>query len=239
MSYAISARGKRVETPIEVFLSLFGDIDIDSVFGFYGPCRLYGGRPYFAPEISADDLGWMYAKGIGFRIPLQTTIANMSDYRAEREFLDAHHRVGNSVIIARSRFAKAIRSDFPLYQIEASVIQNINSVSKIMSALELYDTVVPDPFWFNNSPEAASIPLEVRDRIRLFVNAGCMYTCKQRICYTAVSKMNLGVGVYQCSMANGVKRDYKGSMYEFDVNKYISNGYSKFKILRSNGYTGY
>ena len=237
IDYSISVRGKAENDSIIGFLNTYFKSKATSVFGFSKHCKLYGGRPYFLPELSEDDFEIMEASGIGYRIPLQNTLATEKDFYDSFNFLERHHRQGNSVILARDRFVPLFREHFPLYEIEASVIKNIHSVENIIKSLDKYDTVVPDPYWFEN--KNPTIPLEYRPRLRLFANAGCMYTCPERICYTAVSKMNLGVGKFRCSATEGVKRDHKGSMYDLNVERYINDGYTKFKLLRSNGTTGY
>jgi len=239
-SFAISARGKYSDMSMKTFLLNFPEVSIDSIFGFSDTCRVYGGRPYSSREISDNDLSWMYDNDIGYRIPLQNTIASLEEFTSEREFLKKHHRTGNSIILARTRFIDFIRNEFPDYAIEASVIMKLDSVQKIIRALKVFDTVVPDPMWFET--EKPDIPQELRSRIRLFANAGCMYTCPQRTCYGSFSKLNLGrslsLGDLGCFMRS-VPRPYKGSMYDFDVQSYNNAGYFKFKMLRSNGYTGY
>jgi hypothetical protein len=232
ITYTISARGKAPTQPIEDFLKFFNVSleNVDSVFGFTEFCRLYGGRPFMLPELSNDDLTWMYNNNIGYRIPLQNTIASLVDYESSKPFLEKHHREGNTIILARDRFVEKIRKDFPLYKLEASVIKKIDSIKKGIANLKIYDTIVPDPQWFNNTDD--EFPEEYKDRIRLFANAGCMYACPQRICYNAVSKMNLNLGKFQCSKHNGVERPLLG-MTNFDVDNYIKRGYNKFKLLRA------
>jgi hypothetical protein len=238
ITYAISARGKNEKEPIQDFLCYFGIPigNVDSIFGFTEPCILYGGRPFHAPELSENDIDWMYDNNIGFRIPLQNTIASLDHYELCKPFLEKYHKTGNSLILARDKFAEKIRTDFPLYKLEASVVKKIDSVKKCLKNLEIYDTIVPDPQWFNNTSD--EIPEEYRSRIRLFANAGCMYTCPQRVCYNAVSRMNLGVGEYECSAMNGVLRNHTG-MTDFDVDNYVERGYTKFKLLRRRDTTAY
>src|SRR5579871_5525579 len=88
---------------------------IDSIFGFSQGCRLYGGRRFSRPELSSDDISWMYTKNIGYRIPLSNMIVTQVDYESEKAFLERHHRKGNSVIVVKDGLAQSIRRDFPLY----------------------------------------------------------------------------------------------------------------------------
>jgi hypothetical protein len=64
----------------------------------------------------------MYDHDIGYRIPLQNIVASREEYVASKTFLAKYHRKGNSVIIARAKLAKWIHEDFPLFEVEASVI---------------------------------------------------------------------------------------------------------------------
>lgn len=67
-----------------------------------------------------------------------------------------------------------------------------------------------------------------------------MYTCPQRVCYNSIAHRHLdGITPFRCSVNEGVIRDNKGSMYNFNVEMYKQQGYSKFKLLRSKGATGY
>jgi len=79
-----------------------------------------------------------------------------------------------------------------------------------------------------------------KNRIRLFANGGCAYTCPARVCYKSFSKFNkMGSGELKCSQ--DVKdRAIKG-MIDFDLERLRDKGYSKFKLLqaRKSNETGY
>ena len=209
--------------------------NIDSLFGFHQRCRLYGGRAFKGPDLDDADLNWMYANGIGYRIPLTSKLVTREDYEQARPFLEMHHREGNSVIVVRETLAQWIRQDFPLYKIEASVIRETDTAEKLLKALEVFDTIVPLPEPFNtNYALLDSFPKDIKARIRLFLNAGCMYHCPNRICYTSFSKMNKEMpGVqFECSQRR-FSYFFTQGMTDFPMQRYLEMGYRKFKVLRA------
>ncbi len=242
-SLTISARGK--QSPIADFLrEQFSSVPldrIDSIFGFTDPCRLYGGRQYIAAELSDEDLAWMYDNNIHYRIPLSSTIATRADYESAQKFLEKHHRPGNSVIVVKDALARWIRKDFPLYKIECSVIRATDTVEKLNKALEVFDTVVPLPEAFNvDHALLASLPQDVKDRVRLFLNVGCALYCPQRICYGSVSRLNRQEpgAQFECSQRND-KYLFARGMTDFPLETFVELGYSKFKLLRAKNKTAY
>ena len=91
----VSGRAKTVSQPIEDFLKMgFPDVDVgilDSIFGFSEDrCRIYGGRPYIAPELSENDLQWMYNHNIGYRIPLTSSVVTEDLYKESIQIGRAH-----------------------------------------------------------------------------------------------------------------------------------------------------
>jgi len=215
--------------------------NIESVFGFSDRCRIYGGRHFVGPEITNIDLKWMYDNGIGYRIPLTSFLVNKELYDEAKPFLQKYHRENNSVIVVKDKLAEWIKNDFPLYNVECSVIKETDTVEKLYQALELYDTVVPLPEAFNTNYKLLdSFTNDVKDRIRLFLNIGCNFNCPARICYGSFSKMNRGDtnAKFQCSQLNN-KKHISNGMIDFDIQKYIDIGYKNFKMLRErNGKAG-
>ena len=235
MQFTISARGKEARQPIQQFIKInFPEIppgQTESFFGFAEACTLYGGRFFTAPEISRYDLRSMYEMGINFRIPLTNHYATAEEYQSCRPFLDKHHRPGNSVIITNDELARWIRSDYPDYRIEASVIKNIKSLIRIEQALELYDTVILPMSAKEDEALLRSIP--DKSRVTLFANAGCALSCPSKICYTSVSRANKSgdSSLWRCSQS--IKpRDILG-MIDFDLDHLRSLGFQRFKLLRS------
>ena len=235
----LSARSKHPTLPIGRFLAEnFGSInlqDVDSIFGFNAPCKMYGGRQFVLPELSDADLAWMYDYDIGYRIPLTSMLIDDKMYNEGKRFLQKHHRQGNSVILVSDEVAVKIRNDFPLYSIECSVIKALNTKEKVESVLSIFDTAVPLPEVFNTDFELLnSFSQEVKDRMRLFLTIGCSYHCPGRICYGSFSRMNRGDAdaKFECSQMENKKNYVPAGMVDFDMEKYLEIGFSKFKMLR-------
>lgn len=246
INITISARQKPREILVKQFLEKnFESIpyeQIDSLFGFNDPCRIYGGRSFLGQELTDRDLYWMYDNGIGYRIPVTSSLVNKELYEEAKPFLTKHHRQGNSVIVVRDNLAEWIKEDFPLYKVECSVIKEVDNKEKLLKALELYDTVVPLPESFNTNYELLeSFSSDIKDRTRLFLNSGCAYKCPARTCYGSFSKMNRGDAdaVFLCSQLSSKKYIPPG-MVNFDIGSFTKIGYTKFKLLRvKNTVTGY
>ena len=105
-----------------------------------------------APELSERDVMQLNNAGIGLRIPLTNHDAELQEYKSYRPFLEKYHRSVNSVIVTNDDLAEWIRADFPDFDIEASVIKNIDNHKKLESALKYYDTAVL-PMPCNQDPE--------------------------------------------------------------------------------------
>jgi len=240
VSYTISVRSKQ-RKPLPVLQYLRENFattplsQIDSVFGFVERSVLYGGRPYLEPELTQDDVQSLYANGIGLRLPLTNHYVTREEYAAERILLEKYHRAGNSVIITNDELAQWVRADFPLYHIEASAIKNIDNLSKLSKALRCYDTVVL-PAKANDDMALLELIAE-KERIRLFLNAGCAYNCPSRICYPSISEMNKKKSVAILCSQTIIVREVR--MHDFDQKKYVDLGYTRFKLLRSAGITGF
>jgi collagenase-like PrtC family protease len=242
MKFTISARGKTVTTPILRFLAAnFGRVaikQIDSVFGFVERCTLYGGRVFTEPELSDRDVSIMNELGIGLRLPFSNHYIEREEYERYRPLLQKYHFSGNSVIITSDTLAQWVREEFPGYQIEASVIKNIDTHAAIEQALALYDTVVL-PMRLNQDPEFLS-RIACKERITLFANAGCALTCPSKICYPSVSKANKFTGEQPRCSYQLKPREMLG-MQDFDLEQLMQLGFHRFKMLRSrdHGLTGF
>lgn len=238
----VSGRAKLPTQSIEDFLKIgYPDVDVnllDSIFGFAEErCRIYGGRPYLTPELTESDLEWMYARNIGFRIPLTSSVVTEDLYKESIPFLEKYHREGNSIIIVKNNLAKWIRRDFPLYKLEASVIKEISDVYTLNKSLELYDTVVPLPSAFNVNLELlASLDKETINRLRLFLTTGCAFKCPAKLCYGYFSKFNRGdKGLeFECSQKDPkYMYQYDGENQRWEIEPYLQLGFNKFKMLRN------
>lgn len=240
MIYTISARGKPRNRNILDFLqNNFSSIlhsQIDSVFGFVERSTLYGGRPFEWPDLNDEDIKSLYDNKIGLRIPFTNHYASYEEYKENYDLLSKYHKKGNSVIVTNDDLAKWIRKDFPKYRIEASVIKNINTHNKISEAMDIYDTVVL-PMYINQDLEFLKNTIN-KKRITLFANAGCALNCPSKICYPSFSKFNkFQGGEVQCSQS--LKYRELNGMIDFNLKEYINIGFSRFKLLRSHGGTGY
>ena len=252
VTFTLSARGKNERTPILDFLqSYFSSISldqVDSVFGFLEASTLYSGRPFLKRQISEDDVATMKKKHIGLRIPLTNHFLTEREYKDHASFLEKYQVKGNSVICTNDQLATWIRRDFPLYQIEASVLKEIDNPEAIERALELYDTLIL-PMYLNYNTAFLSA-IRNKDRITLFGNAGCALTCPRRICYETISETNkklasqnplhrnitflfrMGFPINWCS--NRLHpRKLKG-IVDFDLNQLYELGFKRFKMLREN-----
>ena len=242
MIFTISARKKPRDMGVLEYLSVYFPgiplARIDSVFGFVERSTLYGGRPFLGPELNDDDVDQLNANKIGLRIPFTNNYVTHEEYEQNQEMLTKYHKKGNAVIATSDDLATWIRSDFPKYRIEASVIKNLDTHDKIQTALELYDTVVL-PMAINNDHEFLK-KVKNKKRITLFGNAGCALTCPSKICYPSISKVNkYQGGEMMCS--RDIKDRNRMGMIDFDLKELAALGFSRFKLLRSkpDGKTGY
>ncbi|MCL1041990.1 hypothetical protein L2712_10100 [Shewanella marisflavi] len=241
-TYTVSARGKADHQSVMKFLRQhFGAVplaQVESVFGFVERSSLYGGRFYLMRQLSERDVGLLADNNIGIRIPFTNHFATKEEFDANRSLLAKYHHKRNSIICTNDDLAYWIKQEFPDYDIEASVIKNLTKAEQLEEALTLYDTVVL-PMVLNDD-EAFLSALQHKDRIRLFANAGCAYTCPARTCYKSISKFNKGNGgEFKCSQ--DLKAREMQGMVDFDLTRLRRLGYHKFKLLRARAgeQTGY
>ena len=206
--------------------------DITSVFGFLEYCPLYGGRQWIQPQITEDDVSVLYNMNIGIRIPLTNLYVTRELYEQSKEFLAKYHRKGNSVIVVVDQLAKWIKEDFPLYEIENSIIRPniIETIEDLDDALKIYDVVVLHGKNYTNMEFMNSI--KDKSRVRLFHIMGCGYNCPARICYVGYSRINLKPDkkiAKWCSIRD-IPRPNLGTI-RFDTNKLIEMGFHKWKII--------
>jgi hypothetical protein len=241
-TYTVSARSKPRDTPVFKYLrDNYGNLrmdEVDSLFGFVEKSTLYGGRGFEQRELSDQDVKQLNSAGIGIRIPMSNHKVDRKEYRLNMWLLRKYHVAGNSIICTNDDLARWIREDFPEYRLDASVIKNLKSHSKIEDAMEIYDSVVL-PMPVNEDLEFLA-EIRNKDKITLFANAGCALTCPSRICYASISKINKGRGgEFQCSQPLK-DRDLHG-MVDFPLEPYIELGFHRFKLLRArpNSLTGF
>lgn len=244
LDFSISARGKLAQNPVATYLDIwFKDIPVKSIFGFREYTSLYGGRVFNGPELTEADIAWMYDNGIGYRIPLQNLVANRRDYELARPFLKKYHRPGNSVITVRAEMARWVKEDFPDFEVEASVINQVRTLDKLPEFLENFDVVVLHPILNDDLEGLATIA--DKNRIRLFVNAGCMYTCPTMECYGSISRLNKHIPKAEFKCAQDHVPDYAQErlttegMTEFDTMAFVKLGFTRFKRMRNKSNTAY
>ncbi len=242
VTFTVSARGKPGAIPILHFLTeeytRLPLSQVESVFGFVEPTTLYGGRRYVLPELSPQDVRALHDCCIGIRLPLSNHSVTRQEYEASAPLLHRYHGKGNSVITVSDELAGWIRTDFPQYEIEASVIKDIHTIEKLESALQLYDTAVLPMRMNLDLAFLARIP--DKKKVTLFANAGCALTCPAKLCYASIAKANkFKGGATACSFSK-VPRDLYG-MLHFDLAALAGMGFVRFKMLRmrEHGLTGY
>jgi hypothetical protein len=242
VTFTVSARSKPQTAPVLQFLAeeypRLPLNQVESVFGFVESTTLYGGRRYIGPELSPRDVRALHDCCIGIRLPLSNHSVTRQEYEASAPLLRQHHGKGNSVITVSDELAGWIRADYPLYEIEASVIKDINTLEKLESALRLYDTAVL-PMRINLD-KAFLDQIPDKKRVTLFANAGCALTCPAKICYGSISKANKRTGESTACSFGKVPRDLYG-MLNFDLTALAGMGFVRFKMLRmrEHGLTGY
>ena len=243
MQFTISARGKAAAVPIQRFIKEnYYHIplqQIDSFFGFTEVSTLYGGRVFSTTELSRYDVRSLYGMNINVRLPITNHHATPEEYEENRSFLEKYHRPGNSLIITNDDLAGWIRTDFPDYRLEASVIKNIKTLKKVDEAFRIYDTVILP--MESNDDETLLKAIDNKKNITLFANAGCAYTCPSKICYPSISKANKeGDGsLFRCSQK--MKERNTMGMLDFNLAYLQSLGFERFKLLRprAGDMTGY
>lgn len=233
-TFTISARGKSPGVPVFKFLRRqFGQLPlnrIESLFGFVEYTPLYGGRPFKIRQLSDRDVTQLNNAGIGIRLPLSNHFVSREEYERNQDILDAYHRKPNSVIVTNDDLARWISEDFPDYRIDASVIKNIDTTRKLNKALKIYDEVVL-PMTANEDWDFLK-SIEARDRITLFANAGCAFTCPSKTCYVSISKINKDLPDANFSCSQSLKEREQIGMIDFDLEPLVEMGFRSFKLLR-------
>jgi len=231
----VSARKKADNVPVFRFLrNQFGHLPlarIESLFGFVEHSVLYGGRPFNRRELSEQDVRQLNNTGIGVRLPLTNHFVSRDEYEQNLGFLAKYHRKPNSVIVTNDDLAHWISEDFPDYRIDASVIKNINTLRKLEKALEIYHEVVLPMTANEDTPFLKSI--KTPERITLFANAGCAFTCPSKTCYASISRMNKGEKGARFICSQSFKDREQLGMLDFELEPLVDMGFCSFKLLRA------
>ena len=221
--------------------------DIDYIFGSvdaFSSTSLWGGRITIKNQINLTKLDeyWMYDHGIGVKLPLSTKSFDDAMYKDSIAFLRNHHQDCNAIIVSLDKLAMRIKEDFPKYKIEASCIQDIVDIPRLEKkiSLGLYDTIVL-PIHMNDDIKFLE-NIKDKDKIRLFLNVECSYTCPKKLCYGTASKINAGkrdVDKMLCSFYNlnmprtFHKDEINWETFYFDKLKFDKMGFNKYKLIPS------
>ncbi len=234
ITFSVSGRKVRPNLDMHQYLKLhymYVDISrIDSVFGAaLFPSLLYGGRPYdMKRALTNIHLRQLAELGIHFSITMTNHYVNDDAYEQSRSILERCHVQGNSIICTSNGLAKKIKRDFPRYSLRSSIMQKLDTIEKIETALELYDLVVI-PMEMNDDDDfLEKIPW--KNKVMLFANANCGYRCNDRSCWLGVSQFNQGrEETADCSKT--LPERQKMSKVFFNVGKFYALGYRRFKLI--------
>jgi len=235
MKYIASSRSLRgpSDNIIERLEYSYGDAfpSISVIFGFTDDnSRLYGGRPR-AYRVTDKDLHDLYDQGIGFDATLTNHVFTEDAYEDTLPLLKRIHRKGNGVVCTHDELARRVKEDFPDLTVRASMIKHCNTAEKIDKALQVYDYVTL-PVYLSDNDILREI--SQKERVIIFANAGCAYSCKYHACYEVFSarirgEPNKG---YPCSSKMG---EIKKPVYqEFDLSSPMYDGYEWFKWVPRN-----
>jgi len=229
IKFIVSARNKPTENPAIPFLKSEYDFlrfdQIESVYGFTEEwVPMYGGRS-FKPQfcLSESNLQELYDHSIGFRIPLTNLLTTVADYKECLHFLDKHHKVGNSVIVSSKKVGQWIHDDFPQYKIECSTIRNYTppQIDKVLDQ-GLFDSIVLSAR-FNPRDDIATI--RQKDKVIVFANSKCGWTCMTPTCYMQVSQHNKKIPeTHVCSQGGKMEK------VQFNIDRLVEMGFTQFKL---------
>ena len=229
IKFIVSSRNKPTNEDILNHLSVEYDFlptnQIESVYGFTEEwIPMYGGRSFKEGyNLTDQNLADLYNAGIAYRIPLTNLLTTPDDYKQCMPFLDKHHRDLNSVIVSNKKIAEWIKEDFPRYKIECSTIRNYTppQIDKILDQ-GLFDSVVLSAR-FNPSDEIEKI--KNKDKVIVFANSKCGWTCMTPTCYMQVSQFNKKIPeTHECS---------KGGSFDkviFNIDRLVDMGFVQFKL---------
>jgi hypothetical protein len=233
IKFSVSARNKPTNMFVREFLvQEYGFLRYDQIDTIYGFTKdlipLYGGRS-FKPDftLTENDLSAMYEDGIGLRLPLSSSLVNKQDYEDSQWFLEKHHREGNVVVVTVKKLAEWIKKDFPLYTIDCSTIKNYTPKQIDNSFKDgLYDNTVLSAR-FNDDPNIVNI--KNKDKVIVFANSKCGWTCQTPTCYMQVSQHNKGLKeTFKCSEDGGPEKVI------FNLKRLIEMGFLHFKLTPIN-----
>jgi len=234
LTFSVSSRNIRPDIDVMDYLRVFFTYcdlrQIESIFGSTNHfSRLYGGRPSRCKyELTERHLERLAENGIHLALTLTNHFFDDAAYRESLPLLEAHHKQGNSIICTNDALAVRLKRDFPLFEIKASLIKQIDTLEKINRALEIYDSLTL-PMDKNDDDEFLN-SIRDKERIVLFTNANCAYTCPARTCYLGFSQENFSKPVTSgCSKGKAPRLDM-GHVF-FNVKKLSDMGFTRFKLV--------
>lgn len=234
IQFSVSGRNISAEMNIITYLKIFYMyIDVRSIESVFGstvvPSRLYGGRK-FKPEHSFTDkhIQQLTEQKIGLALTLTNHFFDDAGYEESLPLLEKHHKFGNSIICTNNELAKRIRKDFPDYSLKASIIKEVDTHEKIEECLEIYDYLTLPMDKNDDDDFLEKIP--EKERVILFANSNCAYTCPDRTCYKGFSDKNTGQRISSVCSKGRIPRLDVGEVY-FDVRKLKRMGFGLFKLV--------
>jgi hypothetical protein len=238
--FSVSSRkitpGMNIVDYLKIFYMYTDITQVESMFGnTVFPSQLYGGRSFkLNRSLTERHIRELEELGITLSLTMTGHFFDDDAYNHSREFLRSHHKKGNSVICTNDELAKRIRQDFPDYTLKASIVKQIDTVEKIEQHLEFYDFVVPP--MDKNDDDAFLQRIMEKERIILFANANCAYTCPARTCYRGFSQKHMDQSVTSVCSKEKISRLDVGHVY-FDIAKFNRMGYRNFKLVPLAPYT--
>ncbi len=202
---------------------------------------LYGGRPTVAKHvIPYKSIQRLNQHDVGFMMTLTNHNFSTEAYKVTVPILEKIENEKNSVVVTNDNLAKAIRRDFPRLTIKSSVIKLLSTYDEIYQALDTYDYITLPP-WINND-EAFLTHLEAKDRMILFANSNCLYTCRKPTCYRHLSDrifsntINEGCACHkvasnQYKKKKGTSGNIAQATHVFDLQEPRYQGFTNFKLV--------
>jgi len=116
--------------------------------------------------------------------------------------------------------------------VEASIIKEVHDPAAIAACLEVFDLFTLPPAANDNLDLLAALP--DKDRIILFGNARCLYTCKVRNCYRINSVLTKRVaepefGTLESGCSPNAPRQFEYTL--FDLERFYQMGFRRFKWI--------
>jgi hypothetical protein len=206
---------------------------MDQVVSVFGAVKvfspLYGGRLYKPDQcLSFRQVEKLARRGIKMSLALSNHYFTEDRYKQTIPILEKLHQKGNSIIIYNDELAKRIRTDFPLFDLKASVIKTITTLEDIHKNLEIYDYIALSPKLNDNISLLQSI--DCKDRIILFASVRCLYYCNYDECFKTVSEMIVKNAQERRAWCKFKDNPAMNKLKIFDIKEDRFKGFSFFKV---------